>query len=186
VGVFQPPAEMTVEALLRFEPGDCSPGSVFGAVGVRPNRRQCGLLLAAADDGQLAHLLDAEAAWTEPEADALMTPFVFHPGQWYYVVGTFRVADGETQINTYAANLTQRERSLRRLVRNQTAPGVAAAGRLYIGSALDADLAPAYPWAGEIDEVAVYRSVLDEATLQSHLAAVIGGNEPKRNTTHTP
>jgi len=37
----------------------------------------------------------------------------------------------------------------------------------------------AFPWPGELDEVAIYGRILDLATLQRHLAAVLGqGTEP--------
>jgi hypothetical protein len=177
--VFLPPAEMTVELLLRLEDsGDLAGGAIRAALAMRQSRRECGFLVMALDHGQLAHLLDGLSPWVLGEPDAAAIPseehYAFVPGDWHYVVATFRAASGQTLVNSYVANLSRGDRSLAQVVRDGTAPGVPAAGRLGVGKGFADDLAHAYPWSGELDEVAIYDAILDAATLQRHLDAVTG------------
>jgi hypothetical protein len=181
--VFLPPAEMTVELLLRLDDsGDLADGAIRAALATRQSRRACGFFVMALDHGQLGHLLDGQAPWVLGEPDAASMPGVEHfaliPGDWYYVAATFRAGAGQTLVNSYAANLSRGDRLLARVVRDCMAPGVPAAGRLGIGKGFDDDLAHAYPWSGELDEVAIYDAVLDAATLQRHLDAVTGRSPP--------
>ena len=172
---FQPPPQMTAELLLKLG-GDASQakGTISSAVGTRESGRKCGFFITAVDHGQLAHLMDSEAPWIEGE-DA----FAFAAGEWYYVAGTFRVESGRTRVNTYVANLSRGEQELSWVVKDQWAAGVPASSRLGIGKAFDASLAHAYPWCGELDEVAIYDSALDRKTLDEHLRAVIGAGTGK-------
>lgn len=169
-GEFHPPPLMTIELLLRRAPDyNGEAHDVFAAVATRQSRRRCGFLVAAVDQGQLTHLLDGERPWIEAQDG-----FAFAPGDWYYVAGTFRVEAGRTEINSYAANLSRAERQLTWVVKNQRADGVAPASRLGVGKGFDAELAHAYPWAGELDEIAIYDTVLERATLQEHLESIVG------------
>ncbi len=177
--VFAPPAEMTVELLLRLdESGDLADGAIRAALATRASRRDCGFLVMALDHGQLGHLLDGQSPWVLGEPDAASIPseehFALVPGDWYYVAATFRAGAGQTLVRSYAANLSRGDRALALVVRDRAAPGMPAAGRLGIGKGFADDLAHAYPWSGELDEVAIYDAVLDAATLQRHLDAVTG------------
>ena len=168
---FEPPPQMTVELLLRFDPPPRADGLIAAAVATRDSDRNCGFLVAAADRGRPVQLLDAEAPWTEADDD-----FAFIPGDWYYVAATFRVEGGQTRLNTYVANLRRGERTLTCVVRDRLVPGVPPSSRLGIGKAFEANLTHTYPWAGILDEVAIYNAVLDETTLSEHLRAVINGS----------
>ncbi|MGO8748361.1 MAG: LamG-like jellyroll fold domain-containing protein [Thermoguttaceae bacterium] len=169
-GVFQPPPQMTIEVLLRWsDDDDSAAGSICAAIATRESRRRCSFWLAAVDDGRLAHLADGEASWTEGEED-----FAFIPGEWYYVIATFRAEGRGITVNTWAANLSRRDATLTWVVKDQLAPGVAAASRLGIGKGFDADLAHAYPWSGALDEIAIYDTVLDQKTRQEHFRALVG------------
>ena len=171
----QPPPEMTVELLLKFRPPQGSAkGAVFAALATRDGRR-ASFLAAAAEHGQLTQLLDADAPWVETEGG-----FAFIPLQWYYVASSFQVMPGQTRVNTYAADLSQGERVLGWLVKDRLVPDMPAASRLGIGKGFDANNAHAYPWSGELDEVAIYDSILDRSTLAGHLKAVVGARaEPQ-------
>lgn len=166
-GTLHAPAAMTVELLLNFaggRPGD--EGVIAVAVGTRENEQRCGFFVAAVDRGQLVHLLDGGAPWTESQLE-------FMPGDWYYVASTFRAVQDSTLINTYVANLTRGERTLAHVVQHQMVPGVLAASRLGIGKGFNDGVAHAYPWSGALDEVAIYGSALDKKTLDEHLNALI-------------
>jgi hypothetical protein len=139
-------------------------------VATRDGQRECGFFLGAADEGHLVHLFDGDAEWIDGN-------LAFTPGEWYYVASTFRAADGQTTINTYAANLTLGEQKLSRVVVDAIAPGLPPPSRLGVGKGLDNTLAHAYPWPGRIDELAIYDAVLDEKTLAEHLKGLM--NAPK-------
>lgn len=161
-GRFQPPAEMTVEVLLNFAGFGGEATGVAAVVATRDSHRNCGFLIAVADDGHLVHLFDGDAEWTAGG-------FVLTPGEWYYIASTFRSGSEQTTINTYAANLSRAERQLTRILTDAVAPGVPPPGRLGVGKGLDNTLAHAYPWSGRIDELAIYDAILDVQTLQEHL-----------------
>jgi hypothetical protein len=166
---FQPPPEMTVELLLRFRPPERSAkGAVFAALATREGRR-ASFLVAAAEKGLFTQLLDADAPWIETEGE-----FAFIPLHWYYVASSFQVVSGQTRVNTYAADVTEGERALSWLVKDRLVPGAPATSRLGIGKGFDANSSHAYPWSGELDEVAIYDSILDRSALEKHLKAVLG------------
>jgi hypothetical protein len=166
---FQPPPEMTVELLLRFRPPEgIGKRAVFAALATREGRR-ASFLVAAAEQGRFTQLLDADAPWVETEDE-----FAFIPLHWYYVASSFQFVSGQTRVNTYAADVTEGERALRWLVKDRLVPGVPATSRLGIGKGFDANSAHAYPWSGELDEVAIYDSILDRSALERHLKAVVG------------
>ncbi len=165
-GRFQPPAEMTVEVLLNFAGFDGEATGVAAVVATRDSHRNCGFLIAVADDGHLVHLFDGDAEWTAGD-------FILTPGEWYYVASTFRSGPEQTTINTYAANLSRGERRLTQVLTDALAPGIPPPGRLGVGKGLDNTLAHAYPWPGRIDELAIYDAVLDFQTLQEHLTRLV-------------
>lgn len=164
--VFTPPADMTIELLLRFTGGaDDDEPLVAAAVATREDRRRCGFLVAAADRGQLVHLLDAEADWLADELE-------FTPGDWYYLAVTLHGEAGRTRINAYAANVSRGQAALGQVVKDRTLPGVVPASRLGIGKGFNAEVAHAYPWPGALDEVAIYDGILGTKELQEHLASL--------------
>jgi hypothetical protein len=166
-GPFIPPPKFTIELLLNFAGSPEGNGTISVAVSTRDDDRNCGFFVVAVDHGQLVHLMDGLAPWTESEIE-------FIPGEWYYVASTFAVGEGTTTINSYVANLTRGQSKLTCAVKDQVARGVPAASRLGIGKGFNATVAHAYPWAGALDEVAVYNAVLDLTTLQEHLDAILG------------
>ncbi len=178
---FRPPRAFTVELLLSFEGFPGPPQGQFGmAVATRQSEDRCGFFVVAADEGHLVHSVDARADWIESERELVPEQWyslagtfrVLVPGDWYYVASTFRVEGEQTRVNTYVANLSRGEPALHQLVRDQTASGAPAPGRLGIGMGFDAQLANAYPWCGSLDEVAIYDTVLDRKTLEDHLKAL--------------
>ena len=165
---FPPPNKMTVELMLNFDGFEAyGERLISAAVATRENDRNCGFLIAVIEEGRLAHLMDREAPWTVAE-------LAFIPGEWYYVASTFSVVPGNTTINSYVANLSRGEQTLTWVVRNEVAPGEPAPSRLGVGKAFADNIAHAYPWAGALDEVAIYDAVLDRQTLQTHLQALVG------------
>ena len=164
---FFPPHGMTVELLLKFVAVEemQEEGVVSAAIATRADGQNCGFLVAAADRGNLVHLLDGNADWVE-------TGVKLVPGDWYYVAATFRTQSDRTVINTYVANLKNRQSALQHVVKNHVAPGLPAASQLGIGKGFDFSTAHAYPWPGSIDEVAVYDDVLDVETLRKHCQAI--------------
>jgi len=173
--VFDPPGAMTVELLLCHSgDGSLAEGSICAAVATRADARACNFFVVAVDQGQLVHLMDGEAPWLE-------TGLELAPGEWYYVASTFQAVEGKTRINTYAANLTRAERTLRHVVTDRLVPGTAAASRLGVGKGFTSELAHGYPWSGVLDEVAIYDNVLEEAALKGHLAVLLGATQPGRS-----
>jgi hypothetical protein len=189
---FQPPPAMTIELLLNFagfSAEDRSP--IAAALATRADERHCGFLLAVVGDGQLTHLMDSQAPWVEAELGRVGLDgygpgsrvqnegcFTLIPGDWYYVASTFRAVAGKTVVNTYVANLSRGERTLSQVVKDQSTPGAAAASRLGIGKAFDANTAHAYPWCGRLDEIAIYDAILSSTTLAGHLQALAGTSRP--------
>ena len=171
-GPFTPPPQFTVELLLNFAGTPEGNGTISVAVSTREDDRSCGFFVVAVDRGQLVHLMDGMAPWTESDAELI-------PGEWYYVASTFAAGDGTTTVNSYVANLTRGQSKLTWAVKNQVARGVPAASRLGIGKGFNATVAHAYPWSGALDEVAIYNTVLDPDTLQGHLEAILGGPTSK-------
>jgi len=166
-GTFVPPEAMTIELLLSYDgAGEKQAGSISVAVGTRASRRRCGFFVAAVDEGRLVHLLDAYAPWLETE-------YCFLPGHRYYLASSFQVADGQTIVNTYVANLSAGDRTLKHVLKDGLAAGTGATGRLGIGQGFDGELACAYPWPGELDEIAIYDAVLDRSILEAHLESLL-------------
>jgi hypothetical protein len=163
---FQPPRAMTIELLMQFTGFQGQAGGVAAAIATRDSRKDCSFFLAAVDGGRLAHLFDGNEPWLESQCELIV-------GDWYYVASTFEAGSDRTRVNTFVANLSQNETSLEQVVRDGAARGHPAAGRLGIGKALDDALAHAYPWAGRLDEIAVYDAAIDRETLNNHLQSLV-------------
>jgi hypothetical protein len=171
-GCFYPPQTLTIELLLNFRGlSGQAEGEISAAVATRESGRSCGFFIVAADEGRLVHLMDGDADWVEGDVELI-------PGDWYYVASTFRVDSGQTVINSYLADLSRGDRTLRWVVRDRVAAGVPAASRLGIGKGFARNGANAYPWPGPLDEVAVYDAVLDRQTLERHLRVLMGDGGP--------
>lgn len=164
-GSFSPPENLTIELLANF--GGFSPREkdpVAALIASRTNARQVSFFLAVAGQGQLVQLLDAEEPWLETEGALI-------PGEWYYLATTFRTdpQTATTLVNTYLANLSRDQKTLQWVAKNRKLVGIPAPSRLGIGKGFDPQGRHAYPWPGLIDEVAIYRAILDQQTLQQHL-----------------
>ena len=160
---FHPPAAMTIELLLRYRiPDDANDETVALAVATREGERACGFYVAAVGRGHLSLLLDVEADWIE--MDTILTP-----EHWYYVAVTFKAGEESVVANAYVVDLTEGAGELQRILNDEVIPGVPAASRLGIGKGFDYTGAHAYPWSGELDEVAVYDAVLEGNELQRHV-----------------
>ena len=172
---FFPPAEMTVELLLKFvaDAEMREEGGISVAIATRADELNCGFLVAVGDHGNLVHLLDGGAAWVESGAELAS-------GDWYYLAVTFRTQSDQTIINTYLAKLDNDRPTFEHVVENHVIPGVPAASRLGIGKGFDVSTANAYPWSGSIDEVAVYDDVLEVEILQKHCQALMSRRNARR------
>jgi len=181
--LFLPPAEMTVELLLRLDEEAPLDGESVCAAATLQGENGCAFLLAAVGRGRLALRLEDRSDWAFGRPDSATMPghadFRLIPGDWYYVAATFQTENSHTLASAYAANLSRGERTLHTVLRNQPLAGIVSAGRLGIGKGAGEHSMHAFPWPGELDEVAIYGRILDLATLQRHLAAVLGqGTEP--------
>lgn len=166
---FRPPTDMTIELLLKYHtPEDVDDETVALAVATRDGQRNCGFYVAAVGRGNLCLLLDGQADWVE-------TGTVLTDEHWYYVAVTFEAGEATTIVNAYATDLTGGQRTLKRMLDQQEVPGVPAMSRLGIGKGFDYSGAHAYPWSGELDEVAVYDAVLDQQELQTHVNVLRAG-----------
>lgn len=166
---FHPPKEMTIEILLMYRiPEDGNDDTVALAVATREDQRNCGFYVTAVGRGHLSLLLDGEADWVNMET-------ILTPERWYYVAVTFDAGEETTIVNAYVADLTGGQQALKQVLNNLEVPGVPVMSRLGIGKGFDATGAHAYPWSGELDEVAVYDAVLEKEDLQSHVNALRAG-----------
>ncbi len=166
---FRPPETMTVELLLRYEiPEDANDETVALAVGTRDGERDCGFFVAAVGEGHLSLLLDGQADWVE-------TNTFLAPQHWYYLAVTLKAGEEKTTVNAYLVDLAGGKRDLQQVLDNREVPGLPATSRLGIGKGFDYAGAHAYPWSGELDEVAVYDAVLGAAELQTHVDALCAG-----------
>jgi len=164
---FRPPLAMTIETLLRYDPSaEPREGAIGTALGIRASRRECGFLVAVLGQGRLAHLIDAHAPWHK-------SGFYFQPGHDYYLACTFRQGEGGTLVNAYVADLSDSERSLRHVVVDEALPGAVPSGRLAVGFGYDGKLVPAYPWPGQVDDIAIYDAAFAGPALETHLKALV-------------
>ncbi|MCS7306192.1 MAG: hypothetical protein NZ602_13935 [Thermoguttaceae bacterium] len=196
--IFVPPDRLTIELLVNFAQfpnPNLSAGSVGVLLATRADERRCSFLLAVQSDGELLQFLDTEHPWPDRNihfGGARPMP-IFRgfgwqqeggpliAGEWYYLATTFHgVPEKQTTlVNTYLANLTREESILQWVVRNRTFGGLPAPGRLGVGKGFDHQGRHAYPWPGLIDEIAIYRGILDQQTLQEHLELLLGKQSPR-------
>ncbi len=167
---YSPPKSMTIELLLRYRiPDDGNDETVALAVATRDGERDCGFYVAAVGQGHLSLLLDGKANWIEMNTELVAQ-------HWYYLAVTFEAGEENTIVNAYVVDLTGGDRKLRQILENEEIPGVPAVSRLGIGKGFDDTGAHAYPWSGELDEVAVYDAVLGGEQLQKHVDVLRAGD----------
>ncbi len=175
------PSTLTVEALFRPDRTSIASGSqepLGFIVSFRPTADNRGYFVMQETIGLTSRLLtnigDAFGAGNQVD---LADPMI--AGNWYYTATTYDVDenDGSTTITAYIADLTGGDTTLTALG-PKTVPGsYFGAAPLTIGMrsakahSVDDDYFSFFP--GAIDEVALYGTVLDQATLQSHLDAIL-------------
>lgn len=104
------------------------------------------------------------------------------PGHWYYVANTYEAQNDSTIINSYLADVTAGETTLRLLVENAVASGsIPLSAPLGIGGLYHAG-AFQEAWSGSLDEIAFYDRVLDRTEFQLHLNALYGQTVPEPAT----
>lgn len=173
------PGEMTVELLLRLNDQARLDDEAICAVVTIERPDGCAFLLATLDQGRLALRLAEGSGWQFGQPDPGTLPgqadFRLIPGDWYYLAATFRAEGGHTVVSVFSANISRGQRMLHPVLRNHAAPGAVPPGRLGIGKGFGEDGTHAFAWPGDLDEVALYGRVLDPATLQRHLDAILAG-----------
>lgn len=166
---FAPPPRLTIELLARFDSQQREPGAIYSIVATRTDRRACSFFLAAVDDGRLALLFDADAGWVTPQNKTTLRPLIGTRGNWHYLALTAAEEGDGVRVSVYCADLTRGDRQLSCLIDSVNVPGRLAVGPLAVGCGFADDLTHAYPWAGAIDELAIYNDVLDQSELQKHV-----------------
>ena len=168
---FTPPRAFTVELLLMLEPSEEAPIDkiVASAIACPTDPPSAGALGMVADRGRLVF----RAGQSAPEG---AVPPLLKPDRWYYVVATFESGKDQTTVDGYLADLTQGDGQLVQVAQDLVLEGTPAHGRLGIGKGFDSNGADVYPWAGRLDEIAIYGAVLDRQTIERHLAALV--NKP--------
>ncbi|MEN6493311.1 MAG: polysaccharide lyase family 8 super-sandwich domain-containing protein [Thermoguttaceae bacterium] len=101
------------------------------------------------------------------------------PGHWYYVVNTYQSDGANTIINSYLADVTAGETTLRQLLTDALASGsIPLDSPLGIGGLFHAG-AFQEAWSGSLDEIAFYDRVLASSELQLHLDALYSQAVPE-------
>ena len=184
------PASLTVEALIRPLSAPIDKGHAVMAM----SSGERGYFIitqrnGSADDGNpnlyddSLNTLIGDGYTTEDNIKVLEKPYF--PGDWYYVVNTYTHSGGDTTITSYVANLTRGETALTKVADGIVATGnYGASAPLGVGLADISKVNPPGPYAlafnGQIDEVALYDTVVDETTLEGHydaLRAVASGTQ---------
>jgi ferric-dicitrate binding protein FerR (iron transport regulator) len=167
---FRPPPELTVELLLVLETSTApTDAMVASAVAFPADPPGAGALGVAADRGRLVF----RPGQSVPEG---ADPALLEPDHWYYVAAIFKAGEGQTTVDGYLADLTQGDGQLVQVAQDLVLEGAPAHGRLGIGKGFDRNGGDVYPWAGRLDEIAIYGAVLDRQTLEQHLAVLV--NKP--------
>lgn len=165
---FEPARGFTVELLLLLESTTTPTGAIVAsAFAFQMAPPGAGSLGVAADRGHLVFRLGPSIP---QRADAA----VLEPGRWYYAVATFEAGEGQTTVHAYLADLEYGDCQLVQVAGDLVVEGTPASGPLGIGKGFDRNGADAYPWAGRLDEIAIYDAVLDRQTLEQHLGALVG------------
>jgi len=100
------------------------------------------------------------------------TPLVspFTPGDWYYIANTYTVDGSDNQvINSYVANLTAGTGLQQVLTNHVAVDRMGGTTPLGVGILRNASNGA---FAGEIDEVALYRAVLTQEQIEAHFNAI--------------
>ena len=164
-GVSLPGAGFTVEMLVA--PGatsGTSPGYAMSG-GSFPTRAY--VLLQREGDLKVA---SGGAAFSDGAALRDVTS-TYSNDNWYYVAVKMQNSGPDTLVNAYVANLTAGDTSLFHSLNNVTISGnfSTAAGLLGIGKFHNS----VEPFNGLIDEIAIYNTLLSEATLIAHFESLL-------------
>ncbi|MDW8079088.1 MAG: LamG-like jellyroll fold domain-containing protein [Thermoguttaceae bacterium] len=170
--VFSPGEALTLEAIVRFDrPSSPSLEDLCVLIGTRQDARRCGFLLLADGFGQLGVTFDADLPWLE-------LPLRMISGQWYFLAVVYRleVRNGQagTRVDAYCASLGDVSSGLTSIVKSAWTPGWIPAGHLGVGKGFEKNGAHAYPWAGAMDEIAIFHQALSEAEIARHFSALVG------------
>ena len=161
---FRPPPRFTVELLLVMDVENDEPLlDTLAASAVAFQAHPAGAMGVAVERGRLVFRIEQST----PEGKQLV------PGDWYYVAATFESGKDHTTVNAYLANLTEGDGQLEQVAKNLVLEGTPADGALGIGMGYDQNGDRAYPWAGRVDEIAIYSAILDRGTLDDHLQALL-------------
>ena len=161
------PATMTVETI--FRPMATPSGEGYG-LSARPTGGQRGYYLMEDANNRLPTVIGDDYYGADNNRTVLA---YFRPGEWYYMVNTYDVSGGNTTINSHIANLSQGDTGLTKVL-----DGVVASGSYGTSAPLGVGLADwvgqslQRAYVGQIDEVAIYNAVLDQAAAQTHYTAL--------------
>jgi hypothetical protein len=167
---------LTLECILAFQrPEEPSPGDICVILGIREAPDRPSILLGTDGFGQLLISLDPDQDWLE-------VPFRLMSNEWYYLAVSFRKSESQSTtgaiVDLWAANLNQPGAKLIRLLTDQPIAGWPPAGWLGVGKGFETGGAHAYPWAGPIDEVALYQEALKDEEIAEHFQILMGGTAP--------
>lgn len=173
------PSTLTVEALFRPDEAWLPTGTNNAyIVSFRPasNRRGYFVMQRQATAGEASRLVtnigNGFGGGNELQLLSSLTP-----GNWYYTATTFDVDEGNntTTVTGYIADLTAGDTELTPLGSETVSGSYLGDAPLAIGVLNNKAYAGDYEhfFPGAIDEVALYDGVLDQATLQSHLTAIM-------------
>lgn len=171
-GTVSLPSSFTIEALVR--PDLLEAGGVNGfavmAGGWRTGTRG---YFVTQQEGTAADSLSAIVgdSLTGPDNVATIVPS-FNPSHWYYVATTYKVADTQTSVRSYVANITAGEQTARIAVLDQQASGTPPRNAPFGIGGLFTDGTLQEAWSGSIDEVAVYGRALDLDEIGARLASL--------------
>ncbi len=170
--MFQPSDAFTVECILAFRrPENPASEDICVILGSRGASDGGSFLLGADGYGQLLVALDPNQGWLD-------IPFRLLSNDWYYLAVSFRKSEGElvtgATVDLWAANLNQPGPKPIRVLAEQRIAGWLGTGWLGVGKGFETGGAHAYPWAGLIDEVALYKETLNEEEIVEHFQILTG------------
>jgi chondroitin AC lyase len=166
------PTSFTIEALVR--PDHLEAGGVTGfavmAGGWRTGTR--GYFLAQQEGTTTDALATIVGdSLTQPDNVATILPGL-DPSHWYYVASTYTIADSQTTVRSYLADVTAGEQVVRVAVLDQVASGTPPTSAVFGIGGLFTDGILQEAWSGSIDEVSVYGRALATTEIQDRLASL--------------
>ena len=179
------PSTLTVEAVIRPLSAPIDKGHAVMVTSAGPGGERGYFIITQrtllADEGNPANYNDSlntligDGYTTSDNNKVMEKPY--YPGDWYYVVNTYSHSGGDTTITSYVANLTRGETTLTKVLNGEVASGnYGSSAPLGVGLADISKSNPTGPYAlafsGQIDEVALYDTVLGQTTIESHFDAL--------------